>query len=86
MLHLKLVNAATTPQPLSIDLTGLTASTTARIYSLRASTYEATDTMQDPNLITPRDSTVSVPTTAWQYTVPALTIQVLDIPLHASGR
>ena len=86
ILHLKLVNAATTPQPLSIDLTGLNAATTAKVYSLHASTYEATDTLQEPGLITPRDSTVRVPATAWQYTVPALTIQVMEIPLHASPR
>jgi alpha-N-arabinofuranosidase len=82
ILHLKLVNASTVDQPLSIDLTGLTQPSTATVESLHGATLEATDTLQDPSLITPRSSLTRVPVTNWQHTVPALTIQVLDIPLR----
>jgi alpha-N-arabinofuranosidase len=81
-LFLKLVNASTISQPIVITIDGLTQSVTATVNSLHAPTGEATNTMADPSLITPRSSLVRIPTGAWSYTVPALTLQVIDIPLH----
>ena len=81
-LYLKLVNASTSPQPITINIDGLTQAVTATVNSLHAPTYEATDTMADPSLIMPRNSLLRIPTGPMNYTVPALTIQVIDIPVH----
>ncbi|MES2392928.1 MAG: alpha-L-arabinofuranosidase C-terminal domain-containing protein [Acidobacteriota bacterium] len=66
-LYLKLVNASTNPQPITITIDGLTQSVTASVNTLHAATY---------------NSLTHVPAGSWNYTVPALTIQVIDIPLH----
>jgi alpha-N-arabinofuranosidase len=80
VLHLKLVNASTADQPLAIDLQGGKARTAA-ITSLHASTYEATNSISDPDRIAPKMSAETIPADGWKHTVPALTIQVLDVPL-----
>jgi len=82
VLHLKLVNASNKDQSLAVDLHGLTGPRAAKMTSLHAGSFEATNSIQDPNLIHPVDSTVSVSGGAWKHTVPALTIEVLDIPLR----
>jgi len=45
-------------------------------------TYEATNSLNDPNLIHPVDAPVHVLGGNWRHHVPALTIEVLDIPLR----
>ena len=79
-LHLKLVNASTTPQPLAIELAGAGAAHTASINTLHAGSYDATNSISDPNQVTPKQTTERVPAGTWQHTVPPLTIQVIDIP------
>jgi alpha-L-arabinofuranosidase len=81
ILHLKLVNASTIEQPLAIDLTG-SRPETATVISLHGASYEATNSMTDPDLIVPRTTTDHIPAGVWHHTVPALTIQVIDIPIH----
>jgi alpha-N-arabinofuranosidase len=81
VLHLKLVNASSVDQPLSVDLQGSMKAHTASITSLHGSTYEATNSMTDPDRITPKTASEAIPAGAWHHTVPALTIQVIDLPL-----
>jgi len=81
VLHLKLVNASSADQPLTIDLAGSKAQT-ATVISLHGASYEATNSMSDPDLIVPRTTTDHVPAGVWHHTVPALTIQVIDIPTN----
>jgi alpha-N-arabinofuranosidase len=81
ILHLKLVNASFTDQPLAIDLHA-SGARTASVFSLHGGSYDATNSMTDPDLITPKKSTEPVPAAVWHHTVPALTIQVIDIPTH----
>lgn len=81
VLHLKLVNATDKPQPLSVDVTGFTGKHSSKMWSLHASTYEATNTIREPESIRPLESTLLVPGGGWQHTVPALTIEVIDIPV-----
>ena len=81
VLHLKLVNASTQAQPLSIALGG-GATEQATIHSLHGATYEATNSLDHPDLIKPNTSTVKVASGNWQHTVPALTIEVIDVPLR----
>jgi alpha-N-arabinofuranosidase len=80
VLHLKLVNASTVAQPLEIALTGVHGEQKAKVISLHGATFEATNSMSDPESIHPIASTVSVPCCEWKHTVPALTIEVIDLP------
>jgi len=82
VLHLKLVNASSSDQSLSIDLQDVHAAHPATVTSLHGASYEATNSMQDPNLIVPKTATAAIPAGVWQHTVPALTIQVIDVPLR----
>ena len=54
---------------------------TAKAYTLHASTYEATNTINDPEFIHPTESVLKVSGGSWKHAVPGLTIEVLDIPL-----
>lgn len=81
VLHLKLVNASNKEQPLSIDMDGLSGAHTATMNSLHANTFEATNSITNPNLIHPVTSTPKVTGAHWNHTVPALTIEVIDVPL-----
>jgi len=81
VLHLKLVNASSFDQPLSLKLTGVNGARTAQMTSLHAATFEATNSINDPEAIRPIESNVSVPGNNWIHTVPALTIEVIDLPL-----
>ena len=80
VLHLKLVNASNIDQPLALKLTGLSGPQTAQVTSLHAPTFEATNSIADPEAIHPVEATVSVPGSNWTHTVPALTIEVIDLP------
>ncbi len=79
ILHLKLVNASTAAQPLTIALDGKAHSAT--VNSLHAGSYDATNSLTDPDAVTPKKSTEAIPAASWKHNVPALTIQVIDIPL-----
>ncbi len=82
VLHLKLVNASSYDQPLTIDLHGITGERTAKMSSLHGATYESTNTLNDPNFIHPTESSLRVSGGNWKHTVPALSIEVLDIPIR----
>jgi len=77
-LHVKLVNASNHSQPLDLNLLGAKAGV-AKMYSLHAGNFQATNSITKPELIMPVESTVQI---AAQHTVPAYTIQVIDIPLQ----
>jgi alpha-N-arabinofuranosidase len=81
VLHLKLVNASSVSQPLEIALDGGMKARTATVISLHGSTYEATNSITDPSRITPQTRMETLTATPWHHTVPALTIEVIDIPL-----
>jgi alpha-L-arabinofuranosidase len=80
VLHLKLVNASTLDQPLSLTLTGDNGAHTAKVISLHGATFAATNSIDAPDEIHPIESTVSIPGSRWRHTVPALTIEVIDLP------
>jgi len=80
VLHLKLVNASSLDQPLAVKLDG--SAHLATIVSLHGASYEATNSLQQPNLIVPKTTKAQIPAGSWQHVVPALTIQVIDIPLR----
>ncbi len=80
VLHLKLVNASTLDQPLSIALPGLHGTQTVSVTTLHGTTFEATNTLNDPDAIHPTASVSSVTNGNLSRTIPALTIEVIDIP------
>ncbi len=82
VLHVKLVNASTQAQPLSITLEGAVAAGTATTESLHGASYAATNSITKPDLIVPVRSTAKIAGTRWTHTVPPLTIEVTDIPLR----
>jgi alpha-L-arabinofuranosidase len=81
-LHLKLVNASTKDQPLDIDLTGISGAHTAAITSLHANSYEATNSITNPDFIHPVTSSAKVSGANWKHTVHPLTIEVIDLKLQ----
>lgn len=81
ILHLKLVNASDTAQPLSIDLKGAAAGE-ATLYTLHGATRWSTNTIEQPDTIHPIQSTLAVTAKAWSHTVPGNTIEVIDVPLR----
>jgi alpha-N-arabinofuranosidase len=81
VLHLKLVNATSLPQPLSIDLTGLAAGPhSAQVISLHAATFQETNSITDPDRVKPSTAPLSFTGPTLTHTVPPLTIEILDIP------
>ena len=82
VLHLKLVNASSNATPLTIDLQAMKGKRTAKLTTLHANTYQATNSLTAPNAIHPVDSTLQVTGPTWHHTVPPLTIEVIDVPLR----
>lgn len=82
VLHLKLVNANSEPQRLNVMLSGIGGGHAARMSTLHGATFEATNTLQQPDVIRPVDSTIKVSGGSWSHTVAPLTIEVIDIPLR----
>jgi alpha-N-arabinofuranosidase len=81
-LHLKLVNATDKPQPLSIALDGAKPGEhTAKLFSLHGGSFAATNTITQPEFIKPVASTLHVSGATLAHTVPALTIEVIDITM-----
>jgi alpha-L-arabinofuranosidase len=80
VLHLKLVNASSIDQPLSLRLTGINGARTATVISLHGATFAATNLITAPDVIHPIESAASIADSHWVHTVPALSIEVIDIP------
>jgi alpha-L-arabinofuranosidase len=80
VLHLKLVNASSIDQPLSLSLTGINGAHTATVISLHGATFAATNSINAPEAIHPVESAVSIADSHWDHTVPALSIEVIDLP------
>ncbi len=81
VLHLKLINASSLDQPMSLNL-GDHIQSRAERTTLHAATFAATNSIDRPEFIHPVSSTVNLHKGAQPYTVPALTIEVLDVPLQ----
>jgi alpha-N-arabinofuranosidase len=78
VLYLKLVNASNDPQALDLNVVGAKTGR-AKMYSLHAASYQATNSIMEPEAIRPVESVVQITP---KYNVPAYTIQVVDIPLR----
>jgi alpha-N-arabinofuranosidase len=82
VLHLKLVNASDKPQELSLEIAGAKRASPTHViamWSLHGGSFEATNSITEPEKIVPVMSHVVLGKT---HTVPAYTIEVLDVPLQ----
>jgi alpha-N-arabinofuranosidase len=79
VLHLKLVNASNHPQALTMTLDGAKAGA-AKMWSLHAASFAATNSITEPEKIMPKESSIAV-SAAMKHTVPAYTIEVIDVPV-----
>ncbi len=79
VLHLRFVNGSNMEQAVSVEISGIAAVKSAHIYSLHGATFEATNTFDDPDAIHPVEATVAVTPGHWSHSVPALTIEVIDV-------
>ncbi len=81
-LCLKLVNATSSEQALTVTLRGPGAAAhAARSSTLRANTTWATNTIRDPRRIVPVNSTVNINGGRIDFVAPAYSIQVLEVDL-----
>jgi alpha-N-arabinofuranosidase len=81
-LCLKLVNAASTPQSVSMDLKGLKGATQqARLKTLQANTVWATNSIDHPDRIVPISSAVAIKGGKLAHTMPGNSIQLLEVDL-----
>jgi alpha-N-arabinofuranosidase len=82
VLHLKLVNATTLAQPMAISLKGLRPGAhVAKVFSLHGASFAATNSITTPTAIKPIESTLRFVGAEMKSTVPALTIEVVDVEL-----
>jgi alpha-N-arabinofuranosidase len=80
VLHLKLVNASNEPQPLTVELKGLGAGAhVGKMFSLHGASFQETNSITEPERIHPVESAVYIAGATWQHTVPAFTIEVVDV-------
>ncbi|HKD04827.1 MAG TPA: alpha-L-arabinofuranosidase C-terminal domain-containing protein [Bryobacteraceae bacterium] len=79
---LKIVNAASTPQTVTINVAGLGGEKhTATVDTLKANTTWATNSITDPNRIVPVRSKLNISGERIQHSMPPYSIQVLQIDL-----
>jgi alpha-L-arabinofuranosidase len=82
-IFVKVVNAATAPQPVRISLSGARAvSRHGKAVVLTSGSAQDTNTLTDPTRVVPRTSRVSRLGRAFDYTFPPSSITVLEIETH----
>ena len=78
-LYLKLVNAASAQQSINVKFAGAMLANRGKLVMLRARGTQATNTLEEPTNIVPRESTLRNIGSEFHYTAPAYSIQVLQI-------
>ncbi len=82
-LCMKLVNASSAAQPLSIVIDGLGPGRhRAQVDTLKANTIWATNTIEDPTRIVPVRSALTITGERMDYVLPAYSIQLLQVELR----
>ena len=82
-LYVKLVNASNLPQPLAVELKGLGAGAhVAKTTSLHAASFEATNSITEPEMIHPVNGTARFAGTKLERTLMPYTIEVVEVPLR----
>ena len=78
-IYLKLVNALSTPQPVDIDFAGIRLAGNAKLVTLSAHSTQATNTIDHPDQIVPVETALHNVTNHLSRTLPAFSIQVIEI-------
>ena len=81
-LYLKLVNASSDPQPLTLALPGSHPAANAKLVRLSAPDTQTTNTIDDPNRLVPVESSVHNVSSNFSVTLPPYSIQVIQFELH----
>jgi alpha-L-arabinofuranosidase len=81
-LYLKLVNASSDPQPLTIHILGATLAPEGKITILHALNTQATNTIEQPTNIVPREIPLRNVSSRLDHEVPAYSIEVLQMDLR----
>ena len=82
LAFLKLVNASSAAQPVTITMNGLgSGSHAAQLDTLKANTIWATNTISNPNRIVPVRSKLTVKGERLDNVLPPYSIQVMEIDL-----
>ena len=81
-LYLKLVNASSDPQPVQVALRGAQPTSSAKLIRLSAPDTQTTNIIYDPNRLVPVESSVHDLSANFPLTLPAYSIQVLQIDLQ----
>jgi alpha-L-arabinofuranosidase len=77
-LYLKLVNASSEPQTVDLNIDGAKLADKAKLVTLSAGSTQATNSIDQPKLIVPVESTISVTGASVRHTMPKYSIQVLE--------
>jgi alpha-N-arabinofuranosidase len=77
-LYLKLVNAASTPQPVEIEIGGAKLAATGTLISLSAHSTQATNTIDQPQAIVPVKTALAV-SRQLRHTMPGYSIQLIQV-------
>ncbi len=80
-LYLKLVNASSDAQPVELAIPGVRVAPNARMTRLSAPDTQTTNSIDDPTRLVPVESTVRNASSKFSLTLPAYSIQVLQIDL-----
>ncbi len=78
-VYLKLVNASSTPQAVDIGLNGANVGGSAEVVSLTGTNLAETNTLVAPKRVVPVRTTLSGVGAKFSHTVPAYSVQVLEI-------
>jgi alpha-N-arabinofuranosidase len=81
-LYLKLVNAASTPQAVDIDIEGAKLAARAKLIALSAKDPEATNSIDRPDFLKPVDSAVTLAGGHLRHTMPQYAIEVIEFDLQ----
>ena len=81
-LYLKVVNASSEPQDLRLALPGSHPAAEAKLVRLSAPDTQATNSIDDPKHLVPAESTLHIASSNFSVTLPAYSIQVLQIDLR----
>jgi alpha-N-arabinofuranosidase len=79
-VYLKLVNASSVAQPVEVEMTGAgNISNVATVETLTGATLAETNTISSPTRIVPVQTTIKGVATKFSHSVPAYSIQVLEV-------
>ena len=78
-IYLKLVNASSIPQSLELKFAGGTLAKSGKSWTLSAASTQATNSIDSPENLVPKESPLRNVASDQRYTVPGYSIQVLEI-------